>query len=98
MKSLNIVWLAVRFFAFVLMSPWSKANKEERNAAARWKQMFTPGTEFLGKDIRYAVDRAGCYSFFGGMDHGKDVAQWRAANQVVELWFQDGRCVSVSVD
>jgi hypothetical protein len=97
MKNLTTLSLVVRFLVSAITSPWSRPNKKELDQAARWKEMFTPGTEFLGKDIRYAVNRAGCYTAFGGMDHGQDAAQWRAANQVVELWFQDGRCTSVSV-
>lgn len=75
-----------------------RESAERRRRALINKQLFTPGDEFLGKDIRYVVDRVGVYTFFGSMDHGKDIAQWRESGYMAELHFQNGLCVGVYVD
>lgn len=99
MQKMEIFFIPMRLLRNILF-PSKELRLEcaetKRKAAAN-KLLFTPGTELLGKDIRHIVDRAGVYTFFGGMDHGKDIAQWRTPGYVAELHFQDGVCISVEV-
>lgn len=61
------------------------------------RSLFDPGTEFIGKDIKYMTDKAGPSAFFGSMDHGRDVAQWKAGQLLAEAWFEAGACTEIEV-
>ena len=58
---------------------------------------FSPGTDFIGKDLEYIVAKAGPETYFGGMDHGQEVAQWRVGRLVVNAWFLNRRCTNIDV-
>ena len=81
--------LAVAFFTLLVV--------RRRRAEAALRALFDPGADFIGKDIRYMTSRAGPSQWFGSMDHGQEVAQWRAGRLLAEAWFQSGTCTQVEV-
>jgi hypothetical protein len=66
-------------------------------AEALLRSLFEPGADFIGKDLAYITARAGPTTYFGSLDHGCDVAQWRAGTLLAEAWFQSGVCTEVEV-
>jgi hypothetical protein len=61
------------------------------------RSAFEPEAQFIGKSIEYMIGKVGATTHFGSMDHGQDVAQWKAGNLLVEAWFQDRICTSVEI-
>jgi hypothetical protein len=64
---------------------------------AALRALFAPESGLIGKDFEYVVQRAGPPRAYGSMDHGRDVARWRAGRVSVELWFQNGVCTDVEI-
>lgn len=93
----DIVYIAAAFFVvFVGVFLISQRTRRKR-AEAALRNLFEPGTQFIGKDFEYIADKAGPSDFFGSMDHGREVAQWRVGHLLVEAWFQSGVCTEVEV-
>ncbi|MDR0781162.1 MAG: hypothetical protein LBF16_10785 [Pseudomonadales bacterium] len=83
--------IALVGFFFILRSILRpKAETDLRSA-------FEPEAQFIGKSIEYMIGKVGATTSFGSMDHGQDVAQWKAGNLLVEAWFQDRICTSVEI-
>jgi hypothetical protein len=61
-----------------------RGRAQDKRKAVALKAVFTSGTEFVGKDLEYIVSKAGQCAFYASMDHGRDVAQWRAGDVLVE--------------
>ncbi len=50
----------------------------------------------IGKDVGYIVSKAGHYDFYGSMDHGDEVAQWKSGRTIIEVFFKNGICVAIN--
>ncbi|WP_409031059.1 hypothetical protein [Janthinobacterium sp. CG_23.3] len=72
-------------------------RRKRRLQRLRFRARFEPASAFVGKDPRFAIARAGNWTFYGAMDHGNDIAQWRGCGLVAEMRFKDGVCTGVRV-
>jgi hypothetical protein len=57
---------------------------------------FKNDQDFLGKDIQYIVNKVGPYTAYGSMDHGDEMAQWKSGSTCIEVFFENGLCVSIN--
>ncbi|MDH5821895.1 hypothetical protein QFW77_02650 [Luteimonas sp. RD2P54] len=92
------IWYAISILlALMLGTLLVRRRKRRQKAELALRALFEPGSDFIGKDIEYVVSKAGPYTFFGSMDHGREVAQWKAGRLVAEVWLQSGACTEVQV-
>lgn len=70
---------------------------EDRMTEADFRALFDPGTEAIGKNIDYIIDKVGKPFSFGSMDYGVEAAQWKVGNVVAIVWFQSKICTQVTV-
>jgi hypothetical protein len=92
------VSLALGTVAAALAAGMVALRRRRRDRAeAALRALFAPHAGLIGKDYAYLVERAGPAYFYGGMDHGRDVAQWRAGGLLAEVWFQNGVCTDVEI-
>lgn len=91
------MYIATLICAALLGALLALLRIRSQRAEVALRSLFEPGTEFIGKDIDYMTTKAGPSAFFGSMDHGRDVAQWKAGKLLAEAWFQSGICTEVEV-
>lgn len=61
------------------------------------RSLFQPEDQVLGKSLSQLQQLAGEPESFGSFDHGREVAQWRQGELLVEVWFNQQRCESVQI-
>lgn len=71
-------------------------QRRRRDAERSLRALFE-SADFIGRDVHYLLSKAGPCTYFGGMDHGREVAQWEAGRLVAEVWFQNGVCTEVDL-
>jgi valyl-tRNA synthetase len=96
--------ILIDYFRFVLKGMDVEYQKHKRLQAIKIKRIQAKRERFLahskqiekfiGKDIDFAFSKLGSTGYFGSMDFGIEVGQWKRYGLVVELWFKDGRCTS----
>lgn len=99
-----IVEIFIDYFTFIFKGMDVECHKHKRLKAIKLKRMYEKRERFLahskqiekfiGKDIDFAFSRLGSTGYFGSMDFGIEVGQWRRYGLVVELWFKNGCCTS----
>lgn len=85
--------IMVAFLALIIAMRYRHRSRDE----AALRAMFGPHSGLIGKDFDYMAELAGPPNFYGSMDHGRDVAQWRVGRVMAEVWFQNGVCTDVEV-
>jgi hypothetical protein len=94
---LGIVYAIPIVVALVLFLVLGLLRNRRQRAELDLRTLFEPASNFIGRDINYVLTKAGPSTYFGGMDHGREVAQWEAGRLVAEVWFQSGVCTEVEV-
>lgn len=89
---MKLATLLILAFALIACAAWRRKIKH-----IQFVERFQPTEKFIGQDMSFAVAIAGPCTFFGSMDFGEDVAQWRRCGRVAELWLKQGRCTSVEL-
>lgn len=93
--------LAIFLATVALIFMWRRGSQKRKarvlQEAAELRNLFSPGTEFIGKDIHFLILKAGNYDGMAYCDHGRSVAHWSAGDVLVELWFYSGRCTDIDV-
>jgi hypothetical protein len=71
---------------------YRKANRKGQELI----KVFENHQAFIGKDLEYIVSKAGYYTFYGSMDHGNEIAQWKSGRTIIEVVFKNGICVAIN--